>query len=35
MLSPDNIAETYWHIRMQPRNAWTHEAELRPWMERR
>jgi NAD(P)-dependent dehydrogenase (short-subunit alcohol dehydrogenase family) len=34
VLSPDTIAETYWQIHMQPRNAWTHEAELRPWMER-
>lgn len=34
VLSPDNIAETYWQIHLQPRNAWTHEAELRPWIER-
>jgi NAD(P)-dependent dehydrogenase (short-subunit alcohol dehydrogenase family) len=34
VLSPDSIAETYWQIHMQPKNAWTHEAELRPWMER-
>ncbi|MDM0032445.1 SDR family oxidoreductase [Variovorax sp. J22P271] len=30
---PDSIAETYWQIHMQPRNAWTHETEIRPWME--
>jgi NAD(P)-dependent dehydrogenase (short-subunit alcohol dehydrogenase family) len=34
ILSPDSIAEAYWQIHMQPRDAWTHETELRPWMER-
>ena len=33
ILQPDSIAEAYWQIHMQPRNAWTHETELRPWME--
>ena len=33
ILSPDSIAEAYWQIHMQPRDAWTHETELRPWME--
>ena len=33
IVSPDSIAEAYWQIHMQPRNAWTHETELRPWME--
>jgi NAD(P)-dependent dehydrogenase (short-subunit alcohol dehydrogenase family) len=33
ILSPDAIADAYWQIHMQPRNAWTHETELRPWME--
>ena len=27
------IAEAYWQLHMQPRDAWTHEMELRPWME--
>lgn len=33
ILSPDAIAETYWQLHMQPRNAWTHEMDLRPWLE--
>jgi len=34
MLDPDAIAETYLHVLMQPRSAWTWEVELRPWVER-
>jgi NAD(P)-dependent dehydrogenase (short-subunit alcohol dehydrogenase family) len=33
LLSPDGIAENYWHLHTQPRNAWTHELDLRPWVE--
>jgi len=33
ILSPDHIAEAYWQIHRQPRDAWTHETELRPWIE--
>jgi NAD(P)-dependent dehydrogenase (short-subunit alcohol dehydrogenase family) len=33
ILSPDAIAENYWHLHRQPRSAWTHELDLRPWME--
>jgi NAD(P)-dependent dehydrogenase (short-subunit alcohol dehydrogenase family) len=33
ILSPDAIAETYWQLHCQPRNAWTFEQDLRPWME--
>jgi NAD(P)-dependent dehydrogenase (short-subunit alcohol dehydrogenase family) len=33
MLDPDAIAETYWQILQQPRNAWTWEVELHPWVE--
>ena len=33
ILSPDAIAESYWQLHCQPRNAWTHEMDLRPWME--
>ncbi|MDO9127302.1 MAG: SDR family oxidoreductase [Parvibaculum sp.] len=33
ILNPDHIAEMYWQLHMQPRDAWTHELDLRPWME--
>ena len=33
IVNPDSIAEAYWQIHMQPRDAWTHEMDLRPWME--
>ncbi len=33
LLCIDAIAETYWQLHLQPRNAWTHELELRPWTE--
>jgi NAD(P)-dependent dehydrogenase (short-subunit alcohol dehydrogenase family) len=33
ILDPEAIAETYWQLHQQPRNAWTHELDLRPWME--
>ncbi|MFN3626385.1 SDR family oxidoreductase [Parvibaculum sp.] len=33
ILNPEHIAEAYWQIHMQPRDAWTHELDLRPWME--
>jgi NAD(P)-dependent dehydrogenase (short-subunit alcohol dehydrogenase family) len=33
IVSPESIGEAYWQIHQQPRNAWTHETELRPWME--
>lgn len=32
-LDPDAIAQTYLNILRQPRNAWTWEVELRPWIE--
>ena len=33
ILDPDAIAENYWRLHCQPRSAWTHELDLRPWME--
>jgi NAD(P)-dependent dehydrogenase (short-subunit alcohol dehydrogenase family) len=33
ILDPDAIAENYWMLHAQPRSAWTHELDLRPWME--
>ena len=34
ILNPEHIAENYWHLYQQPRDAWTHELDLRPWNER-
>ena len=33
ILNPEAIAEVYWQLHRQPRSAWTHEMDLRPWME--
>jgi NAD(P)-dependent dehydrogenase (short-subunit alcohol dehydrogenase family) len=33
ILDPEAIAENYWQLHCQPRSAWTHELDLRPWME--
>jgi len=33
ILDPDHIADAYWMLHAQPRDAWTHELDLRPWME--
>jgi len=33
ILDPEAIAENYWRLHCQPRSAWTHELDLRPWME--
>ena len=33
LLDPDAIAENYWHLYNQARSAWTHELDLRPWVE--
>jgi len=34
ILDPDHIAENYWFLHAQPRDAWTFELDLRPWIER-
>jgi NAD(P)-dependent dehydrogenase (short-subunit alcohol dehydrogenase family) len=33
ILDPDAIAEAYWMLHTQARSAWTHELDLRPWLE--
>lgn len=33
ILKPDEIAQTYVWLHRQPRSAWTHELDLRPWSE--
>ncbi len=34
ILDPEAIAENYWNLHRQSRSAWTHELDLRPWMEK-
>ena len=34
ILNPQHIAENYWYLHTQPKDAWTHELDLRPWLER-
>lgn len=33
VLNPDHIAQNYVMLHKQPRTAWTHELDLRPWKE--
>ena len=33
ILNPEHIADNYWHLHQQPRDAWTFELDLRPYME--
>ncbi len=33
LLAPDEIADAYWALHCQPRSAWTHELDLRPFKE--
>jgi NAD(P)-dependent dehydrogenase (short-subunit alcohol dehydrogenase family) len=33
LMNPGSIAETYWHLYNQPRDAWTFELDLRPYRE--
>jgi NAD(P)-dependent dehydrogenase (short-subunit alcohol dehydrogenase family) len=34
ILNPEHIADAYWMLHQQPRDAWTHELDLRPYMEK-
>ena len=34
LLEADAIAENYYRLHCQPRSAWTHELDLRPWVEK-
>lgn len=33
-MQPQDIASTYLHLHRQPRGTWTHEIDLRPWVEK-
>jgi len=32
-MDPASIGETYWQLHQQPRDAWTHELDVRPFSE--
>ena len=34
ILNPEHIAQQYVMLHRQPRDAWTHELDLRPWSEK-
>lgn len=34
LVNPESIAESYWQLHLQPRDAWTHELDLRPYGEK-
>ena len=34
LLDPAEIAEACYQLHLQPRNAWSHEIDLRPWVEK-
>jgi NADP-dependent 3-hydroxy acid dehydrogenase YdfG len=34
ILNPGHIADAYWFLHTQPRDAWTFEMDLRPWGEK-
>ena len=34
ILKPDDIAEAYYNLHLQEKTAWTHELDLRPYMEK-
>ncbi|SIP87053.1 SDR family oxidoreductase [Aquipseudomonas alcaligenes] len=34
ILNPEHIADNYWFLHTQPRDAWTFELDLRPWIEK-
>jgi NAD(P)-dependent dehydrogenase (short-subunit alcohol dehydrogenase family) len=34
ILNPEHIADAYWFLHSQPRDAWTFEMDLRPWGEK-
>jgi len=34
LMRPESVAETYWMLHQQPRDAWTFEMEIRPYAEK-
>jgi NAD(P)-dependent dehydrogenase (short-subunit alcohol dehydrogenase family) len=34
ILNPEHVAQNFWYLQQQPRDAWTFELDLRPYMEK-
>jgi NAD(P)-dependent dehydrogenase (short-subunit alcohol dehydrogenase family) len=34
LMRPESVADAYWHLHNQSRDAWTHEMDLRPYAEK-
>jgi len=34
LIKPDSVAELYWNLHNQDRSVWTHEVDIRPWLEK-
>jgi NAD(P)-dependent dehydrogenase (short-subunit alcohol dehydrogenase family) len=34
LMRPESVADTYWQLHQQPRDAWTFEVQIRPYAER-
>lgn len=34
LMDPEAVGEVYWQLHGQPRSAWTHELDIRPYMEK-
>jgi NAD(P)-dependent dehydrogenase (short-subunit alcohol dehydrogenase family) len=34
ILQPEHVADAFWYLHSQPRDAWTFELDLRPWREK-
>ena len=31
IIEPEDVANTYYHLHMQPRGVWTLDLDIRPW----
>ena len=34
LMDPEAVGDAYWQLHGQPRSAWTHELDIRPYIER-
>ena len=33
-VNPSDVGDLYWYVHKQPKSAWTHELDMRPWIEK-